>query len=941
MNSFLQQTARSIIATIEWKQLSRTTLVLPSHRAGLVLKDEILRLQQEQNAPAVWAPDVKTLPQLQDSLSTLYAEDELFTIIRLYKIYTQHVSDEYRFPLDVFYSLGRQMIADFTNIDASMPAEKVPNFFDNTVAAHELSEWHLDPEVEERLRALMKPDADTKQMQAESDSIRHQYEQLWRQLFTFYTGLRTQMAAEQKGYSGMRQRAVIEHWDEEAIQNKIAGRTYVFVGFNYLLPVERELMALLRDSGQAYFYWDYVADFKTNEKAFSFTRLNSTILGSVLPARSWETPREVTVTACVSREAQAQYVHRWLQDKYTAHGQKIGIVICDETMLEPVIYALPAITLPGEQDPEPINITKGFPLRNTQIYARVLSWLSDRKNGKAEDIVTPEIIDRLLEALFPVSPDSSDVSAASVSEDSSSLSWQELLILESEYQVRKIANQMRLLLVQDIDGIPFTLKLLRLLMRRLMENITMPFHGEPVTDIQVMGVLETRMLDFDKLLILNVEEGVLPQRQTDSSFIPFYLRKAYQMQTSDERATVYAYNFFRLLSRAGHSTLLFASAETAEGGKGMSRFIMQMLVSPEFIVHKQQLQEQSVLASFAYDDWSASQVPLLSTLVKDKTGMLLRPNGKPFRLSPSALNTFISCPRSFYFQYILGLRSKDEEEVLFEPNTLGSFVHYAMQYVYTEYLHCDNKKPKAVSADEIEQIRTNDAQLQQALKVAYEKMNEEWQEDHPGEPNHFIAEHHSGENVIIIGYVQNILERDREDAKTGLQIYLLEQERIFPITIDNIGQLYTGGKIDRLDIYGAPGNQCLRVVDYKSGSYNDTTHAKKMSSSWEELMDSEDKNYVRQTLIYSHAVMENDSTNLPIEPNLYFCRRKLTDIETTLEIDNSSVNDYRQIHEKFSAALQTKIKELLTTSSFSACEPDKCPPFCPFFELCGRKPNEF
>lgn len=321
--------------------------------------------------------------------------------------------------------------------------------------------------------------------------------------------------------------------------------------------------------------------------------------------------------------------------------------------------------------------------------------------------------------------------------------------------------------------------------------------------------------------------------------------------------------------------------------------------------------------------------------------MLLRPSGKPFRLSPSALNTFISCPRSFYFQYILGLRSKDEEEVLFEPNTLGSFVHYAMQYVYTEYLHCDNKKPKAVSADEIEQIRTNDAQLQQALKVAYEKMNEEWQEDHPEEPNHYIAEHHSGENVIIIGYVQNILERDREDAKTGLQIYLLEQERIFPITIDNIGQLYTGGKIDRLDIYGAPGNQCLRVVDYKSGSYNDTTHAKKMSSSWEELMDSEDKNYVRQTLIYSHAVMENDSTNLPIEPNLYFCRRKLTDIETTLEIDNSSVNDYRQIHEKFSAALQTKIKELLTTSSFSACEPDKCPPFCPFFELCGRKPNEF
>ena len=106
-------------------------------------------------------------------------------------------------------------------------------------------------------------------------------------------------------------------------------------------------------------------------------------------------------------------------------------------------------------------------------------------------------------------------------------------------------------------------------MRRVMEGISMPFHGEPVTDIQVMGVLETRLLDFDKLLLLNVEEGVLPQTQADNSFIPYYLRKSYSMQTPDERATVYAYNFFRLLSRAGHSTLLFASADAGSNSKGM------------------------------------------------------------------------------------------------------------------------------------------------------------------------------------------------------------------------------------------------------------------------------------------------------------------------------------------------------------------------------------
>ena len=579
MNSFLQQVAQSVIDSIDWKQLNRTTLVLPSHRAGLVLKDELLRLQQERHAQAIWAPQVQTLTQLQDSLSPLYAEDELFTIVRLYKLYRQSsiVTGSELMPLDMFYGWGRQMISDFTNVDASMPAEQVPNFFANTVAAHELSQWQLDPETEERLRGLM-ANSRTDEWQKDENSIRAQYEFLWRRIHELYTALRAEMTAEQKGYAGLRQRAVIENWDSEYVQSKIAGRTYIFVGFNYLLPVERDLMMRLRDNGQARFYWDFVRDFETNSKAFSFAELNSGILGNALSpvaqSRLSNHPSEVTVVECVSREAQAQYVHRWLQENYTAKGQKVGVVICDENMLESVIYTLPAITPEGESEPAPINITKGFPLRNTAIYARVLRWLGDRQRGNADDVVAPEIIDEMVKNVLT---EFSDISENE--EQSNQLSWQELLILESDYQVRKIANQMRLLITDGLGDVPFTLRLLRLLMRRMMENVTMPFHGEPVTDVQIMGVLETRLLDFDRLLLLNVEEGIIPQKQVDNSFIPFYLRKAYHMQTSDEKATIYAYNFFRLLSRAGHSTLLYASAETSEGGKGMSRFILQMLYS--------------------------------------------------------------------------------------------------------------------------------------------------------------------------------------------------------------------------------------------------------------------------------------------------------------------------------------------------------------------------
>ena len=925
MNSFLKQTAESIVRKIGWNNLNSATLVLPTHRAGLTLKDEILRMQQAESQNAIYAPHITTISQLFDDLSPLYAEDELMTIVRLYRLYLKAQNATETMPLDMFYGWGKQMLADFTNVDASMHAEEVPNFFKNAVAANKLDELDIDAELRARLEQLF---GEKGKYDDVPDTIRKQYEKIWQSIDQLYQSLHIELAGEQKGYAGMRQRSVIEQWGCDCVQEKIKDRMFVFVGFNYLLPVEFELMKHLLDAKQALFYWDYVADFQTNEKAFSFAVQNSERLASASQPQHWTEPKKIQVYSCSSREAQAQYVHQWLLDNYTEEGQRVGVVICDESMLEPVIYALPSITLPGKDEPTLINITKGFPLRNTQLFADVLRWLNNRDNGKADDIVSPEFIDKLSAYLFPEKDHSVSQDEPQVQKG---MEWQELLKLESNYQVRHIINQMRKIIIDGLGDIPMTLKLVRLLMRRMMESVTMPFHGEPISDIQVLGVLETRMLDFDKLLLLNVEEGVVPQSQADLSFIPYYLRKYYHMQTNDERATVYAYNFFRLLSRAGETTVLFGNIGGSDGSKGMSRFVMQMLTSPqEFAIDRYRLNEHSTIAERTRFDVDMALVEKYRRRIFSKEA--------PLPLSPSALNTYIKCPWEFYLDKIKGVQEPEEEEQQLAVNTFGTLVHGTMQAIYQQ-MGCDDSKPIEIDAAKLAEYK-DEAKLDEMLAKAYQMLNES--QANYQKTKTYAMEKYYMDNPKVKQYVLNLIDNDlRTIESEGLKIWKLEQSYYIDLDIPDKGVVKIGGQIDRVDICGyKTGQERIRIVDYKTGGYSSV----KMSAKSDELMENADKGYVRQTVIYCHILQENlkgtKEAELPIQPNLFFCSKDMTDQNSVISVD-SAVNDYKVIMEKVVPKLTNKIGELLDDTRFPQCEEGKCPSYCPFFGICERKKPEF
>lgn len=934
-NGFLQHTAASIVSHFGWDNLQQLTLVFPSRRAGIVVKEALKEVQKEQHSAPILLPNITTLNDVFDSFSPLYKEDDLLLIFRLYHIYTS-VVDQAVSP-DIFYGWGQQLLADFNNIEKSITSdEEIGRFFANTVEAKQLEELEIDEEVRQRLDDLLR-----EHNVSDSDgSIRQSYTLLWQNMYTIYRRLNAELNAEQKGYEGMRMRRVITDWN--TLHEHYDNRTFVFIGFNYLMPIEKELMRLLYDQKQAYFYWDYIDDFQANEKAYSFIKQYiSDFQGATLSQAEQWTKRPIDLISATSANAQAQYAGQWLRDKYTHKGQSTAIVICDEQMLEPVIYALSPITPKDSNEPELVNITKGFPLSGTQIYADVMAYLADRHHDCKDGETYGDLLLRLIEAV--ITPAEKAASETAQKDPKQKESWQWLLIQESLYQTRLIINQLHHILEDSVMQIgQMSLHLLRTLLQRCLSSASLPFHGEPITDIQVMGVLETRLLDFENLLLLNVEEGVVPQKQSDFSFIPYYLRKAYHIQTREESASVYAYNFFRLLSRADDTTLIFSESATKMGHKTMSRFVMQMLVNPQqFEITKYTLSENNHLRLAPLLDLSDNKQNLLSKLEKGANGKLQYKTGGTFTLSPSAINTYIGCKRHFYLQYIQGIKHEDPETLIFAKNTLGSFVHSAMEHIYKDMFHCINGRNTPIDANKLKQIKDNPADIEKALDAAYTAQNQEYAKHHKDDLQHYIKEEHPMENEVIKGFIANILERDIEDAdKRGLCIRLLEQKRYFDIDLgDGKGIVQVGGTIDRLDIIG---NEIMRVVDYKSGSYN----KKKLSTTWDKLLTDKDAKYILQTCIYSEAVEQNDhkKDSTRLQPTLYYPQRKLTSSNTQTGVAiKEDITDYRDVREQFMPLLKEKVKEILTTTDFPQVEKENdCGAlYCPFLQICDRHPASF
>lgn len=875
--SFLSDINIDLIRRKGWDNLKDCTVVFPMQRAGIFMKQAFMRQIAAYNRPVV-LPRMVTLDELVTTVSELQPVDEIRAVCLLYHIYIRHLQaeNEQALPLDAFYGLGRQLLTDFNNVDMAVAdPEKILSY---TSAARVLESTELTPEAKEGLLKLFNLDAS-------SGDIAQSFRALWQHLLPIYQEFKETLQQHGLGTKGDAYRLFIDQY--QTLQTRLDKPTYIFVGFNYLLPAEREVMALIHGSHDTLFYWDDDPSFHIDDTVYRFVRDNIAQFGNAYQPTPTELPKHVDVISTSSVNAQAQYVHPWL----TKHnGSTAAIVLADESLLEAVLYGVPA-ELSGK-----VNITKGYPLRNTAVYAAAVQFLSDKNNDLQTTEPTYEsVLQRLAAALtdrFPIETDNQEP-----------LAWQQLVTNEALGQTLLTINRLRQLFTEGVLTDVTELRTLRYLVRRCLESISLPFHGEPVENVQIIGVLEARLLDFDNLLILNVEDGVLPATNHDNSLIPFDIRKAYKLQTHEEQRKIFGYNFYRLVRRAKHATLMFSESAGEMNQKSMSPFLMQMMISDAFAIHKQRLAEPAIVQPVQHIQ---VQRTWLDCAINQSDGK------RVLYLSPSALSQYQDCPRQFYLRHIIGLREPQTETLILRPNEIGSLFHTAMQKVYEDICGGAISKPHPIASETIRLYMTDKNFLNKTdlfIQQAYESIRQDYDK-------------HPAENSVIRRWVKQALEYD--ERLGNFTLCAIEHSARRPVEMTDFGvTVLLGGTIDRLDIITEDGQRYLRVLDYKTGSYN-TGHKSA---------------YVMQTMIYSSVchywAKDLNPQGLPIMPQLLFIQKLSGDPHVT--VDKQEVRNFTELQSAFDSEITARITTILQDTVFEQCSEQTCKnSFCPFHVLCGR-----
>lgn len=936
--------------------LADLAIVFPNKRAGLFFNEY---LKQISDTP-VWCPVYKTIDELFAENSDCIEGDPIQLVSMLHKEYCKATGSTE--TLDKFYYWGEILIKDFDEIDKNLV--NAGKLFSNLSDLYSFGTTSdiLDEEQREAIEQFFH-NFKGKESNDADNTIKERFLTLWDALLTIYNNFRSRLREESIAYPGMLCRDVIEKGNTlEFPQEK-----YIFAGFNALNRCEEALFDILQREGKALFYWDYDTAYTDNpdHEAGRFMRTNLKRYPNQLSANIYDNlgkEKEITFVSATTENIQTRHLSDLLGTIPENKELETAVVLCNEEILEQVLHTIPSTV-------KNINITMGYPVTHTPAYSfmKLLTGLHingyDEKMqkfryeevaailkhpytrlcspgaGEIEKTITcnkeyfPDSTrlhaDPFLEKIFTLPADNigwitnvRDIihTITNSAPQSGEESYEELF-RESLFSIYTQAQRIASLL--ESGEIELQLRTLASLFMRVIGSMSLPFHGEPVVGLQIMGLLETRNLDFKNLILLSANEGNLPRNNIGSSLIPHNLRRAFGLMLTEQRNAVYTYNFYRLIQRAENITMMYNNTFEAAGQGERSRYMMQMLIG-----RKEKIKEIALTCE------QKNNIQELRPQIKDDETMrrLLHTfdttaNPRAITLSPSGINRYIECPMRFFYYYISNLKTQQEVESSIQSTDFGNIFHRAAELFYNHII-ADNGN-STIQESHLEPYIKKDALLYPFIDSAFRECFFKCSED---EELHFDGMQYVNREILH----RFMLRLIKLDAGHAPFTYIgSEKEARMTMTTTSEGKpvkISVGGRVDRMDRKG----DTLEIIDYKTGGSPDNDKTASVAT----LFNRKGKrsSYMFQTMLYS-AAMKGAAGDNKIAPSLlYILTRKFTKREDfIIKINKSAVTDYNDYHEEFMQELQKTIDEIFDRNvPFTHTEDcDRCT-FCDYKKICGR-----
>lgn len=956
MKAFLQNLASALYHEYG-NELFKITLVFPNRRAGVFFQKYLA----ESAENSIFSPKIITIQELFESISDLKLADKVDLLVLFYEQYAR-ISNTNE-SLDDFLYWGEMLLNDFSDIDKYLVDAK--QLFKN-INNLKLMDDEMSYLSEEQITAIRQFWDNFRH--DKKNETKDKFMETWQILLDLYISFREMLSSKRLAYEGMIFREIAERTQTKDIF-EIPSEQIIFIGLNALTPAEITLLEYLKTHDIADFYWDYESNLvkdKKNKASYwvesNLRRFPSKI--SISNGNNYASKKQVSVIGVPSAVGQAKIANQLINNLISEKnieapniGLNTAIVLPDENLLLPILYSVP-------KEIEKINVTMGYSLQHSAVvslisaiasmqlntreekdgvfiyYKFVLAILNHPLISKSIEKVTDELKshiqkhnrvmvsieelgrDKLLRHIFTPQNNWHEVSDylryiltalhkhlsthQSDSDDNKEDTRAADIELEFIVQYYKSINRLE----DSLNNVNnMSIDAYFRLLKQLSQSISISFKGEPLSGLQIMGILETRALDFENLIILSMNEGTFPLKRPSNSFIPYTLRKAFNMPTYEHQDSTYAYHFYRMISRAKRIFMLYDTrSEDMQTGE-VSRYFHQMKYLYNDIFNIDEIMVNYNVSS-----------PETKSVSVEKTDQIMMKmqkflSGGDAFLSASSINNYINCPLQFYLSNVEDLSEENDVQESIEASTFGTIYHAVMQNIYDKY------KNKTILPDTINSILNNTDYINNLIIDAFSE--------------HYFMQ--KGERRKLTGHLYLISEIINDYVRQTLKydkrltpIKYIDSEYKFKIEykVSNDITVNIKGSIDRIDIY----KDKIRVIDYKTGKGD------LRFSEIEDLFDDskkDRKSHILQVFFYSLAY---NSNNMPVSPGIYYLREIFNDnFDPRIINDKTHIDNVEYLMDEFKERLNVVITEIFDKSiPFRQTADESRCKWCTFKEVCRR-----